>query len=148
MGAGVFLRGRGTGPVVGRRGSLSGPAVRDSSLHEAERLVTEGAKLVGLALDEVALAGVAKGDRRKVVLAMVLRRRSIASNGWISEHLAMGAAGSVSRLVAAALRDRGMISEVEKLEEMLKCEDWYHFHTVRSRRASLKGSLSPDCFGG
>jgi len=50
-------------PVVGRRGSLSGPAVRDRSLHEAQRLVTEGAKLVDLALDEVALAGVAKGDR-------------------------------------------------------------------------------------
>jgi hypothetical protein len=25
---------------------------------------------------------------------------------------------------------------------------WYHFHAVRSRRASLKGSSSPDCFGG
>jgi hypothetical protein len=26
--------------------------------------------------------------------------------------------------------------------------DWYHLHAVRSRRASLKGSSSPDCFGG
>jgi len=35
-----------------------------------------------------------------------------------------------------------------KLLLMLPCEDWYHFHAVRSRRASLKGSNSPDCFGG
>jgi hypothetical protein len=31
---------------------------------------------------------------------------------------------------------------------MLVSRDWYHFHAVRSRRASLKGSSSPDCFGG
>jgi len=110
-------------PVVGRRGSVSGPAVRDRSLHEAERLVAEGAALVGFAGDEDSLARIAKGDRRKVLVATVVKRRSIASNDWIAKRLAMGAAGSVSRLVGDALRDEEMVGEVMSLEGKLKCDD-------------------------
>ena len=44
--------------------------------------------------------------------------------------------------------DRVRVNESTSEIILLIRELWYHFHVVRSRRASLKGSSSPDCFGG
>jgi hypothetical protein len=66
------------------------------------------------------LSALRKGEPRKVRLAMLLRKRTIASNAWIAERLAMGEAGSVSRLVGQGKATPGTIKKLKELEEMLK----------------------------
>ena len=62
-----------------------------------------------------------KGDRAKVLVATLLRKRTAATNDWIAQRLSMGHHGSVSRLVVAASKDAKHESELKKLMRMLKC---------------------------
>lgn len=64
-----------------------------------------------------------KGDERKVLLAAVLRRRTSVGLKWISEKLAMGHPGSVSRLVGGISKNRELAKKLEGLEKMLLCEE-------------------------
>lgn len=68
------------------------------------------------------LEGMRKGDRGKVLVAALLRRKTAAAgNSWIAERLNMGHHGSVSRLVVAAEKDAKHESELTKLMKLLKC---------------------------
>ena len=62
-----------------------------------------------------------KGERGKVLVAVLLREQTAMGNPWIAERLCMGHHGSVSRLVVAAGNDKAMNREKKKLEKMLKC---------------------------
>lgn len=56
-----------------------------------------------------------RGDRRKVLLAMVIRESTGAENRWIAEGLVMGSPTSVIRLVSAGRKGRGMVREKDGL---------------------------------
>ena len=59
--------------------------LRDWSMKEARRLVRGGAERLGLPVKRAGLEVLKKGDPRKVVLALLLRRHTVASNEWIAE---------------------------------------------------------------
>jgi hypothetical protein len=110
-------RARGGGAARGE-----GP-VRDRGEKEAVRLLSEGARKLGLPVDGSGLAKLRKSDPRKVRLALLLRTHTTVSNEWIAEKLAMGHPGSVSRLVAHCRSDRKAGMEVKELGAMLIHED-------------------------
>jgi hypothetical protein len=107
-------------PIARRDLNRSGEATRDRSLNEAERLVRDGLPHLGLPVEREELSALRKGEPRKVWMAMLLRKRTIANNAWIAERLAMGEAGSVSRLVGQGKASPGTIKKLKELEEMLK----------------------------
>jgi hypothetical protein len=43
-----------------------------------------------------------KGDWRKGLVAGLIRRRALVDNGWLAEHLQMGARNAVSRTIRMA----------------------------------------------
>ena len=89
-------------------GSRSGGETRDYGEKEAARIVREGMKALGVSSAKGALAALAKSDRRKVVLAGILRAKTSASNEWIATKLAMGHPGSVSRMLSAEWTARNL----------------------------------------
>ena len=110
--------------AVGRRpASQTGKLVADHGLKKAESLVKHAASLLELSPTAAELSKLPKGEKRKVVVAMALRKQTIAGNQWIADRLAMGAAGSVSRLVGKARTNKTMKKELAELESMLKSED-------------------------
>ncbi len=88
---------------------------------DAERLAAEALAALGLPYDRTSLGKLKKGERGKVLVAVLLRERTAVGNPWITERLRMGHHGSVSRLVVAAGKDKVMNREKKKLEKMLKC---------------------------
>ncbi len=100
----------------------AGP-LRDRGVKEAGRLLSEGARELGLPLDRKEWEGLRKSDPRKVKLAVLLRAHTTVSNEWIADKLAMGHPGGVSRLVALGRSDRESAAEVKKLSVMLIRED-------------------------
>ena len=66
---------------------------RDHGLDEAQRLLTEGLRCLGMEREE--LPRLKKGDPRKAALAVRIRTRTTVSNAWIAEQLQLG---HVSRL--------------------------------------------------
>jgi len=107
-------------PVSRRDLNRSGAAARDRGLIEAERLVRAGLSHLELPVEPEQLSALRKGDSRKIWLAMLLRKRTTAGNSWIAARLAMGEAGSVSRLVGHAKADPEAIRQMHQLEQMLK----------------------------
>ena len=88
---------------------------------EAERLAVEALAALGLPTDRTGLGKLRKGERGKVLVAVLVRERTAAGNSWIANRLCMGHPGSVSRLVVAAGNDKAMSREKKKLEKLLKC---------------------------
>ena len=104
-------------PASGK--SQSGEALRDRGESEALRILKEGKKLLELPVDEEALAGLRKNDRRKVLLARILRAQTTIPNDWIAKHLSMGHPGSVSRMISENRGDRELIAECQRLSKVL-----------------------------
>jgi putative transposase len=84
--------------------------------------VAEALAASGFSSERKDLEGMRKGDRAKVLVAALLRKRTAVGNGWIAERLSMGHPGSVSRLVVAASKDAKHESELKKLIKLLKCD--------------------------
>jgi REP element-mobilizing transposase RayT len=82
---------------AGRTASYAGPAKEAHNEAEAERLLAEGIKLLGVAGGS--LAERPKGMAEKQVLAWWLRRRTTMGRRWVSERLWMGEESRVSRAV-------------------------------------------------
>jgi len=112
-----LLKGQAKRPASGK--SQSGGALRDRGEREAQRILEEGKRLLGLPADQEALADIRKGDRRKVLLARILRSKTAISNDWISDRLCMGHPGSVSRLVSESRNDQAINKECERLTKRL-----------------------------
>ena len=74
---------------------------------EAERLIKKVGHFIGLQLKPDEHAKLRKGDEKKVLLAVVLRKRTTVGLRWISERLTMGHSSSVSRLIKGVLSDAG-----------------------------------------
>lgn len=99
--------------------SQSGEALRDRGEAEARRILENGKTLLGLPMDQETLEGLRKNDRRKVLLARILRAKTTIPNDWIGQHLAMGHSGSVSRLISESRSDREAGDVCERLSKLL-----------------------------
>ena len=131
-----------------RKGSHAAAPIKGHGEGEAEKMVVLGLDKWGLVDAVGRLIQTRKGDPRKVALATVLKAHTSVGNEWLAQRLDMGHNRSVSRLIRQGNDSKEIRKLCSEFSKMLPCEDWYHFHAVRSRRASLKGSNSPDCFGG
>ena len=83
----------------GRRKSFSGEAAKAHDAVAAELLVTGGLKALGLAGQN--LSELRKLDVRKQVVAWWVRQQAMVSNRWLSERLALGDEGNVSKAIKA-----------------------------------------------
>lgn len=82
------------------RSYKSAPEVKEHGERAAEQLLERA--FSALRTDEAAIASWPRGDRRKVLLAALLRQRTTVSNGWIAERLKMASAANVSQRVRMA----------------------------------------------
>lgn len=98
---------------------LEKPSAKKSRASEARN--AHGKAEAGRLADE-AMAKPRTGDGRRVLVACLPRQRTTAVNSWITQRLAMGHSGSVSRLVTAAANHPPSMRELAKLSEWLKCD--------------------------
>ena len=84
----------------GNRTYRSAPSTRRHDLTEAERLLREGLREQGLRKAE--LPQLPGNEPRKVALAQLLRERTVVSNQWLAEQLAMRSAANVSQILRRA----------------------------------------------
>lgn len=87
---------------------------------EAERILKKAAALIDLPVKISQLSKLSKGDKKKVLIACLLRQRTSVGNGWLSERFVMGHTASVSRLLGDFMRSRSGTRELAKLAKMLK----------------------------
>jgi hypothetical protein len=88
-------------PEQSGKGRHSEAAIeREHEMAEAERIVTRA--LEALEVDGEALAGMRKNDERKALIGALARKRTTASNGWITQRLGMGVRSRVSRYCCQA----------------------------------------------
>ena len=87
----------------------------------AEELARRALSSLGMPDAAADLAEFRKGDRRKVLVAVVLRRNTSVGNRWLAERLAMGHTAGVSRLVGGFQREVKNLKEVKKMEKLLQC---------------------------
>lgn len=79
----------------GERTSFSGDEVGAHDEKDAERLLNEGMKILGIT--EEGLLKLKKGVEEKALLAWLIRRNTAVSNTWIAERLKMGRPDCLSR---------------------------------------------------
>ncbi|MBC8205830.1 MAG: transposase [Kiritimatiellaeota bacterium] len=106
--------------VRGRRDSFAGKEVVLHDETEAEKLLANGLKTMGI--HEEMLAEMPKGSDEKVALIWMLKKRTHVSNKWIAERLKSGHPANVPRYIAK-MRATSSGSSLRKWTEMLKCED-------------------------
>lgn len=82
-----------------RKNTRSDESVKQHSAERAEALVAAGMKVCGL--DAEALAALPRGDERKVLIALTVKRETTVPLDWIAQRLHMGARSTVSREVGA-----------------------------------------------
>jgi len=90
----------------------SGAEVSDHRERMAERIVAAGMEELGL--EETDLGVVRKGDKRKVIIASLVRQKTTMPLGWIAEHLKMGVPSRVSKECAKAA---GLLKNDRKLKK-------------------------------
>jgi REP element-mobilizing transposase RayT len=90
---------------------------------EAERLITQVGRFLRLPLRSGELGKLRKGDERKVLLALLLRKRTTVGMKWIAERLAMGHPGAVSRLIGGIQNNKGLNKKLKEVEKMLNSGD-------------------------
>ena len=98
------------------KGSRAGEALKEHGATEAERLADSALDALGLPSETKKLAALKKGDRRKVLVAMLLRERTIAGNAWIAKRLSMGHPSAVSRALSNGARDASLRRDLRKLD--------------------------------
>jgi hypothetical protein len=99
--------------------SRTGEDIRDHGEKEAVRMLQAGLKELGLPGGDSALAKLPKSDERKVLLALILRKKTTVSNYWIASSLAMGHPGSVSRMISAGRSDRRISERFHALDKAI-----------------------------
>jgi REP element-mobilizing transposase RayT len=99
----------------GRAASYLGQAKRAHGESEAERMVAQGLKALGL--DGQKLAEKPKGMAEKQVLAWWLRQRTTAGRRWVSERLSMGEESGVSKAIRLVKESRA--GELNRLKQRL-----------------------------
>ena len=69
--------------------------------------------------DPSSLEKLLKGDSRKVLVAVLVRKNTSVGNRWLAERLAMGHTAGVSRHVSGFMKVRENQKKLEELETML-----------------------------
>ena len=87
----------------------------------AKELASQALEAVGLPVRTKELSELRKGDPRKILVALLLRKHTSVNNQWLSECLVMGHPAGVSRLVSSSRKQLKSRRKVSTLEEMLKC---------------------------
>jgi putative transposase len=99
-----------------RRDSFAGSESRGHDMLEAQRLLEEGLKRVGVGIDE--LGSLKKSDPRKMVIAWLIRRNTVVRNEWISVQLHMGRVSKLSYFIKTV--EDAEEGELFKLKEKVK----------------------------
>jgi hypothetical protein len=86
----------------------------------AEDLARRALGRLGMPMETAALAGLRKGDPRKVLVAALVRKNTAVGNRWLAERLAMGHTAGVSRLLGGCLKDKANLRKLAELEKMLR----------------------------
>ncbi len=79
---------------------IDGPVRRSHGEEEGRRLLQAGLKAFGLSTED--LAGLKKGDERKIALAAAIRACTSVPNAWIAKELHLGHVSRVSRCMQNA----------------------------------------------
>ena len=79
---------------------IDAPVRRSHGEEEGRRLLKAGLQAFGLSVED--LAGLKKGDERKIALAAAIRTRTSVPNAWIARELHLGHVSRVSRCVQNA----------------------------------------------
>ena len=82
-----------------RKNTRADEPVKRHSVERAMSLVEAGMKVCGL--DEEALAALPRGDERKVLIALAVKRETTVPLDWFAKRLQMGARSTVSREMGA-----------------------------------------------
>lgn len=106
-----------------KKGSHAPAPVRGHGEMEAEKIVADGLKILGLAGVSDLSAKTRKGEPRKVALATLVKSRTCVGNEWLARRLVMGHNRSVSRLIRQGRDKPAVQKSCEILEKMLPCED-------------------------
>lgn len=104
-----------------RNGSVDSPVVRDHGEQEAERLVVAAAGVLGLPAGTEDLSKLRKGDKRKILIAALVRAKTVVGSLWIARRLQMGHPASISRMVKLIHTDKSLARKLKELEKMFKC---------------------------
>lgn len=96
------------------------PVARAHGEAEAADLARRGLEAQELDSKEKTLRRLRKGDFRKVLVAVLLRKHTNVSNRWLVERLAMGHPNALSRLMGDFRKNSESMKELEKIEEMLR----------------------------
>ena len=97
-----------------RKNTRADESVKQHSAERAEALVLAGMKVCGL--DEEALAALPRGEERKVLIALTVKRETTVALDWIAQRLHMGARSTVSREVGALGKDLPGSKKLLKLQ--------------------------------
>lgn len=108
------------GKRAGRKEGRDGVA-RAHDEATAEAMARRALSSLGMPEEAADLAGFRKGDRRKVLVAVLIRRNTSVGNRRLAERLAMGYAAGVGRLVGGFQKKSENLKEVKKMEELLQC---------------------------
>lgn len=95
-------------------------AARGHGESEAEDLARRAIEMTGLPPEPAKLAELRKGDPRKVLVAVLLRKHTSVGNRWLADRLVMGHTAGVSRLLGTFLLDKYNTKALSKMEKMLK----------------------------
>jgi len=101
------------------QGNGRDPVAKSHHEAEAENLVKRAFELWGMQSDPTSLEKLLKGDSRKVLVAVLVRKNTSVGNRWLAERLAMGHTAGVSRHVSGFLKDRENQKNLEELEMVL-----------------------------
>lgn len=104
-----------------RRESVSGPVAREHDTKEAARLAQRALAALGLPEGEAELHRIKAGDKRKALVAHLLREHTVVGARWIAQRLGMGHAGGVGRAAGRVMKERKLKVAYEKLSRMLQC---------------------------
>lgn len=87
---------------------------------QAEDLARRALGRLGMPSETAALAELRKGDPRKALVAVLVRKNTSVGNRWIADRLAMGHTAGVSRLLGECRKDNESMRKLAELEEMLR----------------------------
>lgn len=87
---------------------------------EAENLANQALALLGLGARAAPLSELRKGDWRKVLVAVLLRKRTSVGNSWLANRLAMGHPAGASKLISSFQNDEIQMEKLGEIEKMLK----------------------------
>ena len=103
-----------------RKNASRDQAGRGHDESEAEDLLRRALELARLPPQAAELAKLRKGDPRKVLVAVLIRKHTSVGNRWLAGRLSMGHTAGLSRLLGTFQKDASSQIALAKLEKMLR----------------------------